>query len=71
MKEHVQHALRLAHIHHDEQHAHDHRADGEEFPEDDHPLEWLVMMEVGRQHQHDGARRHTHQIGELSDVEAP
>lgn len=71
MQEHVQHALRLPHVHHDEQHAHDDCADGEEFPEDDHPLERLVVVEIGRQNQHDRTGGHPDQIRELRDVKAP
>ena len=54
VQEHVEGALGLAEVHHDEEAAHDDRGDGHEFAEDDHDLELLVVVEVGGQHQHDG-----------------
>ena len=71
VKHDVEHALGLTKVHHDEERAHDHGRDGHEFTKDDHAFELFVVMEVGGQHQHDGRGRHTHEIGELRNVQSP
>lgn len=71
MQQHVERPLRLPEVHHDEQHAHDHRSHGHEFTEDDHALEFFIMVEIRGQNKHHRRSGHAHEIGELGDVEAP
>lgn len=53
----MEHALRLADVHHDEQQAHGDGGDGQEFAEDDDLPELFVMVQVGHD-QHDGRGGH-------------
>jgi hypothetical protein len=71
MEEDVEHAQRLPHVHDDEGHAHRHGGDGEELPEDDDPVELLVVVEVVGDDEHHGGCRHADEEGELADVQAP
>ena len=57
--------------HEDEQHAHEHRGDGQELAKDGHLGKDLEVVQVVRQHHHHRRGCHTHQEGELGDVEAP
>ena len=71
VQEHVHHALGLAQVDHDEEAAHDHGRNGHELAEDDHDLEFLVVMEIGGQNQHNGGSGHTDEVGELGNIETP
>ena len=71
MQQHVESALRLPEVDHDEEHAHDHGTHGHEFAEDDDPFELLVMVEVGGEHEHHSACGHADEVGELGDVQPP
>ena len=71
MEHDVEHALGLPEVHHDEQGAHDHGRHGHEFAEDDHALEFLVVVEIGGQDQHHGRGRHADEIGELRNIQPP
>ena len=71
IKDHVEGPGRLPEVHDDEGEAHDHRGDGQEFPQDRDLAEGLVVVEVVGQNQHDRRRGHSDQEGELGDVERP
>ena len=52
MEEDVEDPDRHAHVHEDEEHAHDDRRDGEKLTEDGHLPEGLVVMKIVRQYHH-------------------
>ena len=71
VENHVHRPVEAPQVHQDEGEAHDHRGDGQEFPEDGDLPEGLVVVEVVRHHQHHRRSRDTYEKGELGDVEPP
>ena len=67
----VPEAVRAADIDDHEQQAHDDGADGQQFAVDDDLADRLPVVDVGRNDQHHGGRRHADQEREVADVETP
>ena len=64
-------AVGASHIHKDEEHAHDDGRDRQQLAEDCDLLDGFPVVDVGRDHQHDGRGRHPHKEGEVADVKGP
>jgi len=71
VEEDVEDPDRRAHVNEDEEHAHDHRCDGQKLTEDGHLTERLVIVQVVRQDHHHRRGGDPNQKCELGDVEAP
>ena len=58
-------------IDHHEEKTHDDRGDREQLAEDHEVVQFLVAVDVDRNHHHDGRRRHPDEEGEIGNVDSP
>ena len=68
IKENVENPHGFPHVNHDEQHAHRDGSHGQELTENSHAREFLVVVQVVREHHHDSGSGNANHESELADI---